>query len=97
MYNYLKVGIIPRLIKNTFTRLKKFILKKSFLANYLDKDIIRIIEIINNIFEKYFGFRTSKKFLEIKKEFLINGYFFKTIFSAVNLCFSNLSLFIILS
>jgi len=55
------------LIENTFARLRRFIPKKSSLANYSDKDIVRIIEIMNNTPRKCLGFRTPREVFESER------------------------------
>lgn len=54
-------------IENTFQRLRRFIPKKSSLAGYSDKDIIAIVDIMNNTPRKSLNYRTPKEVFEEQK------------------------------
>ncbi|MEK7236071.1 MAG: IS30 family transposase [Nitrospirota bacterium] len=49
------------IIENTFGRLRRFIPKRASLANYTQKQISAIIEIMNNTPRKKLGYRTPKE------------------------------------
>ena len=51
-------------IENTFQRLRRFIPKKNSLANYSDKDISAIVDIMNNTPRKSLNYKTPKEVFE---------------------------------
>lgn len=51
-------------IENTFQRLRRFVPKKSSLANYSDKDISVIVDIMNNTPRKSLNYKTPKEVFE---------------------------------